>query len=62
LNWAIATLFWDTRAVLIGERIRAIREAKNLTQGDVEKQSGLRASYVSRVEHGHAPPSVEIVR
>ena len=48
--------------MLIGERIRAIREAKNLTQGDVEKQSGLRASYVSRVEHGHAPPSVEIVR
>ena len=27
LNWAIATLLWDTHAMIIGERIRAIREA-----------------------------------
>jgi transcriptional regulator with XRE-family HTH domain len=44
--------------VLIGDRIRAIREAKGLSQGDIEKRSGLRAPYVSRVEHGHTEPSV----
>jgi transcriptional regulator with XRE-family HTH domain len=55
----MATLLWDTHAMLIGERIRAIREAKNLIQGDIYKRSGLRAAYVSRVEHGHRTPSVE---
>ncbi len=45
--------------MMIGERIRTIREAKKLTQGDVFKRSGLRASYVSRVETGHTAPSVE---
>jgi transcriptional regulator with XRE-family HTH domain len=45
--------------MLVGERIRAIREAKRLTQGDIFKRSGLRAAYVSRAEHGHTAPSVE---
>ena len=45
--------------MLIGERIRAIREAKNLSQGDVEKRSGLLRVYVSRIENGHTEPSVE---
>jgi transcriptional regulator with XRE-family HTH domain len=45
--------------VLIGERIRAIREGKNLSQGDVEKRSGLLRVYVSRVENGHVIPALE---
>jgi len=45
--------------VLIGERIRAIREGKNLSQGDVEKRSGLLRVYVSRIENCHTEPSVE---
>ena len=45
--------------MLIGERIREIREAKELSQGDVEKRSGLLRAYVSRVENGHTEPSVE---
>jgi len=45
--------------VLIGDRIRAIRKVKKLSQGDIYKRSGLRAAYVSRVEHGHTVPSVE---
>ena len=40
--------------MLIGERIRAIREAKHLSQGDVEKRSGLIRVYISRVENDHA--------
>lgn len=45
--------------MVIGDRIRALREAKNLSQGDIEKRSGLLRSYLSRVEHGHTVPSVE---
>jgi len=45
--------------MLIGDRLRAIREAKKLFQGDIEERSGLKRSYVSRVENGHTIPSVE---
>jgi transcriptional regulator with XRE-family HTH domain len=45
--------------MLIGDRLRAIREAKKLSQGDIEERSGLKRSYVSRVEGGHTIPSVE---
>lgn len=44
--------------MLIGDRLRAIREAKKLSQGDIEERSGLKRSYVSRVENGHTIPSV----
>jgi len=46
-------------AMMVGERIRAIREAKNLSQGDIEHRSGLLRCYTSRVENGHTVPSVE---
>ncbi len=45
--------------MLIGDRIRAIREAKKLSQGDIEKRCGLLRAYVSRVEQGHTVPAVE---
>ncbi len=45
--------------MLIGDRIRAFREAKKLSQGDVEKRSGLLRVYISRVENNHVTPSVE---
>jgi transcriptional regulator with XRE-family HTH domain len=45
--------------MIIGERLRAIREHKNLTQGDIENRSGLLRCYISRVENGHTVPAVE---
>ena len=45
--------------MLIGERLRQLREEKSLSQGDVEKASGLLRCYISRVEHGHTVPSLE---
>jgi transcriptional regulator with XRE-family HTH domain len=45
--------------MLIGERLRAIREAKKLSQGEVEHRTGLLRAYVSRVENGHTVPAVE---
>jgi transcriptional regulator with XRE-family HTH domain len=43
----------------IGERLKSIREGKNMSQGDVERRTGLLRCYISRVEHGHTVPSVE---
>lgn len=42
----------------IGKRIRTFREARGLSQGDVEKRSGLLRSYISRVEGGYTAPSL----
>jgi transcriptional regulator with XRE-family HTH domain len=43
----------------IGAKLRELRIAKNLSQGDIEKRTGLFRCYTSRVEHGHTVPSVE---
>ena len=43
----------------IGAKLRELREAKNLSQADIEKRAGLFRAYISRVEHGHTVPSVE---
>jgi transcriptional regulator with XRE-family HTH domain len=45
--------------MLVGDRLRVIREQKKLSQGDIEKRSGLLRAYISRVENGHTVPSVE---
>ncbi len=43
----------------IGDRLRALREEKKLSQGDIEKRTGLVRVYVSRVENGHTVPAIE---
>jgi len=43
----------------IGNRIREIRIAKNLSQGDIEQRTGLLRCYLSRVENSHTVPSIE---
>src|SRR5260370_26742309 len=45
--------------MLIGDRLREFREAKHLSQGDIEKRTGLLRCYVSRVENGHTVPAIE---
>ena len=45
--------------MIIGERLRELREAKHLSQGDIEKRTGLLRFYISRVENGHTVPAVE---
>jgi len=43
----------------VGVKLRELRLAKNLSQGDIQKRTGLFRCYTSRVEHGHTVPSVE---
>jgi transcriptional regulator with XRE-family HTH domain len=45
--------------MVIGERLRTLREQKKLSQGDIEKRSGLLRCYISRVENGYTVPSVD---
>jgi transcriptional regulator with XRE-family HTH domain len=45
--------------MIISDRLRAIREQKNLSQGDIEKRTGLLRCYISRVENGHTVPAIE---
>jgi transcriptional regulator with XRE-family HTH domain len=45
--------------MIIGDRLRALREEKNLSQGDIEKRTGLLRCYISRVENGHTVPAIE---
>src|SRR5208282_1645525 len=45
--------------MIIGERVKFLREQKKLSQGEIEKRAGLQRVYVSRVENGHTVPSVE---
>jgi transcriptional regulator with XRE-family HTH domain len=44
--------------MLVGDRLRALREQRNLSQGHIEKRTGLLRCYVSRVENGYTVPSV----
>jgi transcriptional regulator with XRE-family HTH domain len=45
--------------MVISDRLRAVREQKDVSQGDIEKRAGLLRCYVSRVENGHTVPSIE---
>jgi transcriptional regulator with XRE-family HTH domain len=45
--------------MIIADRLRALRDAKNLSQGDIEKRTGLLRCYISRVENGHTVPAIE---
>jgi transcriptional regulator with XRE-family HTH domain len=43
----------------IGETIRNFRLQKGMSQGDIEKRTGLLRCYLSRVENGHTVPSLD---
>jgi transcriptional regulator with XRE-family HTH domain len=45
--------------MLIGTRLRQLREQKHMSQGDIENRTGLLRCYISRVENGHTVPSLE---
>jgi transcriptional regulator with XRE-family HTH domain len=42
----------------LGESIRKIRQLKGLSQGEMQKRTGILRSYLSRVENGHTVPSL----
>jgi transcriptional regulator with XRE-family HTH domain len=54
-----STLHVTMAPMIIGERLRLLRETKKLSQGDIEKRTGLLRCYISRVENGHTVPAIE---
>jgi transcriptional regulator with XRE-family HTH domain len=49
-------------AMNIGTTIRGYRLQKGMSQGDIEKRTGLLRCYLSRVENGHTVPSLETLQ
>jgi transcriptional regulator with XRE-family HTH domain len=45
--------------MFIGQRVKRLREHKGLSQGDLERLSGMLRTYISRVENGHSVPSLD---
>ncbi|SRR6266567_1689085 len=45
--------------MLIGQKLREIREAKKISQVEIAEATGLVQPYISRMENGHTVPGVE---
>jgi transcriptional regulator with XRE-family HTH domain len=45
--------------MLIGERVRKLRKEKKLSQGDIEKRTGLLCAHISIVENGYITPTIQ---
>ena len=45
--------------MIIGDRLRELRQEKKFSQGEIEKRTGLLRCYISRVEHGYTVPNVK---
>ena len=54
-----AIMFGEKATMVISDRLRQLREDKKLSQGDIEKRTGLLRCYISRVENGHTVPAIE---
>ncbi|HEX4047432.1 MAG TPA: helix-turn-helix transcriptional regulator [Elusimicrobiota bacterium] len=47
---------------LLGKRIRAERAARHLTQQELADAAGMDTAHLSRIEHGKAVPSINMVK
>jgi transcriptional regulator with XRE-family HTH domain len=48
--------------MVIGDKLKDLRTRKNLSQGEIEKRTGLLRCYISRVENNHTVPSVDTIK
>ena len=48
--------------MVIGGRLRALREHKKPSQGDIEERTGLLRCCILRVESGHTVPAIETLK
>lgn len=46
----------------IGQKLFKLRTAKGLSQGDIEKRTGLFRCYTSRVENGYTTPNLQTLK
>jgi transcriptional regulator with XRE-family HTH domain len=50
----------DLRSVL-GDNLRAAREARNISQRDLSSASGVAQAYISRIEKGDVGPGLDVI-
>ena len=48
--------------LLFGKKVRAVREAANISRESAAEKAGITASYLGEVERGEKWPSIEILR
>jgi transcriptional regulator with XRE-family HTH domain len=48
--------------MILSDKLRQLREEKNLSQGDIEDRTGLFRCYISRVENGHTVPGLDTLK
>jgi transcriptional regulator with XRE-family HTH domain len=58
-EFTLGSMSFGASAMIIGTTIRGHRLQKGLSQGDIEKKTGLLRCYLSRVENGHTVPSLD---
>ena len=59
-KWGILNyLYWGTMRTNVGARLRAERTARNLSQADMERRTGIPRCRISWLEHGRAVPTIE---
>lgn len=46
----------------VGPQIRKLRLERGLSQGDVEKRTGILRCYQSRIEHGKTSPGIDLLQ
>ncbi len=56
------TVLPQAAPINIGVTIREFRLQRSMSQGDIEKRTGLLRCYLSRVENGHTVPSLETLQ
>jgi transcriptional regulator with XRE-family HTH domain len=52
----------EQNPINIGVTIRNFRLQRGMSQGDIEKRTGLLRCYLSRVENGHTVPSLDTLQ
>lgn len=52
----------DLSFVLIGDRLRELREARELSSRHFQELSGISRFQTSRIEHGHGIPEIETLK
>src|SRR5712671_2151760 len=59
IRYYSGTMHADSCSMNIGITIRSFRLQRGMSQGDIEKRTGLLRCYLSRVENGHTVPSLD---
>src|SRR5258708_35995049 len=62
VSLAYILLTWNNPAMIIGDRLRALREDKTHSQSDIGKRTGLLRCSISRVENVHTVLAIETLQ